>query len=85
MNKYENSSQCLRSESYVTSFQPLLAFTMKHIPTKLHQFLISSFRDIVCGQTQRQTDIQTPPKTIHAYSIAGAGNYAPMLHNSARS
>jgi len=38
MKKYENSSM-----SKVTNFQPLLAFTMGHIPTKLHQFLMSSF------------------------------------------
>jgi len=39
---------------------------MGHIPTKLHQFPTSNFRDFV------QTDRQTPPKTIPARSIAGA-------------
>jgi len=39
--------------SNVTNFEPLLAFTMGHIPTKLHQFLFSSFRDFVW--TDRQT------------------------------
>jgi len=41
---------------------------MGHIPTKLHQFLISSFRDFV------RTDTQTPAKTIPAHSMH-AGNY----------
>jgi len=41
---------------------------MGHISTKLHQFLIGSFR-ILCGQTHRQTDAA---KTIPARSIAGA-------------
>jgi len=41
---------------------------MAHIPTKLHQFLISSCRDFV--QTDRSTDVQTdtqkmPTKTIN--------------------
>jgi len=30
--------------SNVANFQTLLAFTMGHIPTKLHQFRISNFR-----------------------------------------
>jgi len=50
--KYEYSS---RSRSNVTKFQTLLAFTMGHIPTKLHQFLISSFQDSV--QTDRHTEV----------------------------
>jgi len=41
-----------------------------HIPTKLHQFLIGSFRYFV--RTDAQTDRETPPKTIPARSIAGA-------------
>jgi len=40
--------------SNVTNFQTLLAFTMGHIPTKLHQFQTSSFRDFV--RTDAQTD-----------------------------
>jgi len=40
---------------------------MGHIPTKLHQFLISSFQDFV--QTVTQTDTQTPAKTIPARSM----------------
>jgi len=47
MVNYVNSSQGQRSRSNVTNFQSLLAFTMGHIPTKLHQFLIRSFRDFV--------------------------------------
>jgi len=43
--------------SNVTNFQTLLAFTMWHIRTNLHQFLISSFRDFV--RTDRLTDAQT--------------------------
>jgi len=56
--------------SNVTNFQPLLAFTIEHrlIPTKLHQILINSFRDFVC----RQTNTETPAKTIPARSISGA-------------
>jgi len=46
MKIYENSSQGrkLSSRSNIINFHPLLAFTMGHIPTKLHQFLTSSFR-----------------------------------------
>jgi len=55
--KYENSSQGQKSRSYVTNFQPLLAFTVGHIFTKLHRFLISSFRDFL--QTDRRTNRQT--------------------------
>jgi len=51
MKKYENSSKV---RSYVTNFQPLLAFNMGYIPAKLHQFLISSFQDFV--RTDRHTD-----------------------------
>jgi len=43
-----------KSSHYVTNFESLLAFTIGHIPTKLHQFLISSFRDFV--HTDRRTD-----------------------------
>jgi len=69
MKKYLNSSQGQRSRSNVTDFQSLLAFTVGHTSTKLHQFLISSFRDFVW--TDRCTDRQMPPKTIPARSIAG--------------
>jgi len=37
----KNTKMALKSD--VTNFQPLLAFTMGHIPTKLHQFLTVSF------------------------------------------
>jgi len=69
--KYKNSSQRQRSRSNVTHFQ-LLAFTVGHIPAKLHQFLISSFRDFVW------TDTQMPPKTIPAHSIAGVQVINPL-------
>jgi len=61
-------SQGQRSRSNVTNFQPILAFTVGHIPTKLHRFLIGSFRDFVRRErrTDRQTDRQTQPKTIPA-------------------
>jgi len=42
--------------SNVTNFQPLLAFTTGHIPTKLHQFVVSGFRDFL------RTVTQTPEK-----------------------
>jgi len=70
LKKYRNSSQSQRSKSNVTTFQPPLAFTMGHIPTNLHQFLFSIFRDFV----QLQTDSQTPPKTIPACSIHAGKN-----------
>jgi len=41
------------SRSNVNNFQTLLAFAMGHIHTKLHQFLISSFRDFVRTDTRR--------------------------------
>jgi len=40
--------------SNVTNFQTLLAFTMGHTPTKVHQILTSSFGDFV--QMGTQTD-----------------------------
>jgi len=46
-------AQGQRSRSNVTNFQPLLAFTVGHIPTKLHQFLTCNLRDLL-----------TLPKTI---------------------
>jgi len=58
MKKYDNSSQGQTSRTYV--FQTLLAFTMEHIPTMVHQFMVSSFRDFV--RTGAQTDRQTPLK-----------------------
>jgi len=67
--KYENSSQRQRSwTKYVTNFQSLLAFTVGHIPIKLHQFLISSYRYFVRTDIDAQTDAQTPPRTIPARS-----------------
>jgi len=55
IKKYENSYQGQRSRSNVTNFKTLLAFTTRHIPTKLHQFLTGSFRDFV-RTAHRQTD-----------------------------
>jgi len=51
--------------SNVTNFQALLAFTMGHIPTMLHQFLISSFRDFV------RTDAQTHRRRQKLYLFEG--------------
>jgi len=51
LKKYDNSSQGQRSESNVTNFEPLQAFTIGHISTKLHQFLIYSFRDFMRTDT----------------------------------
>jgi len=48
---------------------------MEHIPTKLHQFVVSSFRDFM--RTDTQTDTQTQPKTVPARSIAGAQEKTP--------
>jgi len=61
IQKYENSSQGQRSRSNVTNFQTLLAFTMGHIPIKLHRFPTSSFREFLRtdAQMHRQTDSQT--------------------------
>jgi len=70
MNKYENNSEGQRSN--VINFQTLIAFTVGHIPAKLYQFLISSYRDLVREVwTDRHTHTQTQPKTIPARSIAG--------------
>jgi len=64
-------SMKIAPRSNVTNFQPLLAFNMRHIPTKLHRFLTSSFQDFL--QRDTQTDTQTPAKTTpaRARSIAG--------------
>jgi len=62
--KYLNSSQNQRSRLNIINFQTLLAFTMGHIPTKLHQFLISSFRDFV------RTDAQTDRRHQKQYLLA---------------
>jgi len=59
MKKYENSLQGQRSRSHVTNFQLLLEFTVWLIPTKLHQFLISSFRDFVRTDARRDREIDT--------------------------
>jgi len=56
--KYGNSSQGQRPRSHVTNFQPLSAFTVFHIPTKLHQFWSVVF-EILCGQTNTQTHTHT--------------------------
>jgi len=47
---------------------------MGHIPTKLRQFLVSSFQDFLQKgrQMHRLTVRQMPPETIPAHSIAGA-------------
>jgi len=66
--KYENSSQSQKLRSNVTNLQSLLAFAMGHITTKLHQFLISSFRDFV--QTDRRMDRQTDRRRQKQYLLA---------------
>jgi len=71
MKKYETNSQGQRSRSNVTNFQPRLAFTIGHIPTKLHQFLISSFRDFM--RKVRQTDRQTDRRRQKQYLLAAYG------------
>jgi len=55
----------VEGQSNVTHFHSLLAFTVGRIPTKFHQFLISSFRDFV----NTNTDTQMPAKTIPAHSM----------------
>jgi len=76
--EYENSSQGQRSRSNVTILEPLLVFTMGHIPGKLRQFLICSF-ELLCGQT----DAQIPPKTIPCSMRAGNSRISipPSGHN----
>jgi len=64
MKKYENSSQGQRSRSNVTNFQPFPVFPMAHIPTKLHRFSTSSFRDFV------RTDTQTHRRRQKQYLLA---------------
>jgi len=54
--KYEDSSQDQRSRKNVTNFQPLLAFPMRHISTKLHWFPTSSLRFSANRQTDRHID-----------------------------
>jgi len=54
VKKDKNSFQGQESRSNVTNFQSLLTFTVGHIPTKLYQFLISSFRGFVRTDTQMQ-------------------------------
>jgi len=67
MKTYENSSQGQRSN--VTNFQSLLAFLMGHIPTMLHRFPTSSFRDT-----------QTTPKTIPARCTSTSGSpFFPLI------
>jgi len=73
MKKYENSSQGQRSRSNVINFQPLLAFTTGHIPTKLHRLPTSSFRDFL--RTDRRTNWLTDAaKNIPARSVWRADN-----------
>jgi len=54
-----------------TNFPTLLAFTVAHIPTKLHRFRIYSFGDFV--HTDTQTDIRRPNNTCLQHSWR-AGN-----------
>jgi len=70
MKKYENNSQGKKSKSNLANFQPPLAFTMAHILAKLHEFLISSFRDFVWTDRCTDADRQMPTKTIPTSSIA---------------
>jgi len=55
---------------------------MGHILTKLHQFLIRSFRDFV--RTDTQTDAQTPPKTIFARSGRAGKYYCRVCRHMAK-
>jgi len=64
MKKYENSSQSRRSQSNVTK-------TFNHFYCSPRDIFLPSYIDfrpvvfeISCRQTHRQTDTQTPPKTI---------------------
>jgi len=57
-----------RSRSNITNFQPLLAFPMGYIPTKLHRFLAGNFRDFV------RTDTAPPPKTTPARRMRTGNN-----------
>jgi len=50
---------------------------MGHIPTKLHQFLISSFLDFV--RTDTQTHTRTLPKTTPARSMRAGKNYKEIF------
>jgi len=54
--KYESDFKGQRLRSNVTNFRAILVFMMRHIPTKLHQFLISSFRDFVRTDRLAHTD-----------------------------
>jgi len=64
--KYENGSQDHRSRSNVTNFQSLLAFTMGHIPTKLDQFVNSSFFRF-CADVQTDRDTQAVTAKNNTY------------------
>jgi len=68
MANVKNTKTALKVK--VTNLQKLLACTTGHIRTKLHQFLISSFRDFV----RTDTDRQTPPKTIPVRSRRAGKN-----------
>jgi len=76
------------SKSNVTNFQTLLAFTTRHIPIKLHQFLISSFPDFLWTERvrNRQTDTQRqmPLERITARSMRTRGTKKTHTENSTK-
>jgi len=77
----KNGFQGQRSRSNVTIFQMLPALTVAPIPTKLHQFLISSFRDFV--RRDRRAHTQTPPKNNTCSQQSWhAGNYDACFENN---
>jgi len=68
----KNTERALKVKGQGRMFQPLLAFTMGHIPTKLHQFLISSFRNFVrtVTLTRRQTHRRYQKQCLLAADLA---------------
>jgi len=77
-----NLCSLTHSRSNITNFQVLLMFIMGHIPTKLHQFLISSFRNFLRTDTQIHSQIHrhtVAAQTIPTRSTAGAQVKTPTL------
>jgi len=70
--------------SNVTNFQPLLVFTMGRIPTKLHRFPTSSFRDFM--RTDRQTDKhrRRQKQYLAQHSRRAGTNFPRLLHGDTR-
>jgi len=59
----KNMKIALKVKGQISPIPTNSSIPMGHIPTKLHQFLISSFQDLM------QTDTQSLPKTIPAHSM----------------